>query len=475
MPISKSSLREIVRRLPLRVALLLVVIALLVSSFSPAYAAQATQPDVAYAAQAGLTATAPDPDQPDQPVSDEPDQPVSDEPDQPGLPVAPDPGQPDQSTPGPDSQQRPPLVVDRADLLTPYEEQQLTALLERLSIDNQCDIVVVTVNSSGGKTPMEFADDFYDDHNYGQGPDRTGILLLISMAERDWWVSTCGRAVNQLSEERLDDMMSFVLPPLSNGRYYEAFVEFGYQAEILMQMDEPWQSGPSDHPGWIDEPNQSGNNGYYNSYGGSGKSGLPANPIGWLVFFVTNIAVGLIIAVAACTALKAKHRSVRQSSGARNYVLSARSQALPVAGGSNNSFGDLIGGIMGSSNAASIAMTALQVIALTANTETLVSSNVSRVRKAEARDKSSGGGGGGSSSSGGFGSHTSSSGTTHGGGGGKFAVATDPATKARARSFTGSTKASGKAQSVRKSVSGSKSSSKAFKSPRSFAPKGRKF
>ena len=50
------------------------------------------------------------------------------------------------------------------------------------------DLVVVTANTLGGKSPMEYADDYYDYNGYTDD----GALLLVSMEDRDWWISTKG-------------------------------------------------------------------------------------------------------------------------------------------------------------------------------------------------------------------------------------------------------------------------------------------
>lgn len=91
-------------------------------------------------------------------------------------------------------------VVDMADLLSDEEEAQLRSKLEEISNRQNADVVFVTVNSTGNKSAMEFADDFFDYNGY-----RTdGILMLISMQNREWWVSTAGRGIPAVTEDALD-------------------------------------------------------------------------------------------------------------------------------------------------------------------------------------------------------------------------------------------------------------------------------
>ena len=81
-----------------------------------------------------------------------------------------------------------PHLIDNADLLTGEEESNLLAKLDEISDRLSVDVAVVTEDSIGDKTPREYADDFYDYNSYKYNPD--GVLLLISMEERDWYITT---------------------------------------------------------------------------------------------------------------------------------------------------------------------------------------------------------------------------------------------------------------------------------------------
>ena len=77
-------------------------------------------------------------------------------------------------------------LVDEADLLTDSEEAALSAKLDEISLRQNLDVVIVTVNSIGDRTATEYADDTYDYSGYSDD----GVLLLISIDEREWAVST---------------------------------------------------------------------------------------------------------------------------------------------------------------------------------------------------------------------------------------------------------------------------------------------
>jgi len=79
-------------------------------------------------------------------------------------------------------------LSDEAGLLSDAERGSIETQLSALSEAYDLDLVIVTTDSTGSKTPMEYADDYYDYNGYR--PD--GVLLLISMEAGDWWISTAG-------------------------------------------------------------------------------------------------------------------------------------------------------------------------------------------------------------------------------------------------------------------------------------------
>lgn len=112
-----------------------------------------------------------------------------------------------------------PSVVDQAGLLTDHEESALSEKAASLRDTYQMDIVIVTNLSLGGKTPETYADDYYDTNGYGDD----GILFLLSMENRDWYISTCGSGIYALTDYGIQKLGSSILGDLGGGRYYEAF------------------------------------------------------------------------------------------------------------------------------------------------------------------------------------------------------------------------------------------------------------
>lgn len=119
-----------------------------------------------------------------------------------------------------------PRLVDAADLLTDDEEMSLLYELDEISERQRVDIVVLTLDSLEGESIMEYADDFYDYYEYGFGDRRDGVLFLISMEEREWYISTSGYGITAVTDAGREYMSERFTDDLSEGDYAGAFETF---------------------------------------------------------------------------------------------------------------------------------------------------------------------------------------------------------------------------------------------------------
>lgn len=187
-----------------------------------------------------------------------------------------------------------PRLTDDADLLSDSEEADLLRKLDEISERQQVDIVVVTVNSLNGVSPMVYADDFYDDHGYGFGSEGDGVLFLISMEERDWYISTKGYGITAITDAGREYMSEVFISDLSAGDYAAAFTTF---AELCDDFVTQARTGA---------PYDVGN--------------LPKGPFGFAGHFAVTFGAGFLIALIATGIMKGKLKTVRSQSSADNYV-----------------------------------------------------------------------------------------------------------------------------------------------------------
>ncbi len=119
-----------------------------------------------------------------------------------------------------------PRLVDGADLLSDKEEETLLEKLDTISEKHRVDVVVVTVESVGSITASRYAERFYDQNSYGFGDTHDGVLLLISMEERDYRILSNGLGADAISMDDIDAIGEKIVPYLSDGDYAEAFDAF---------------------------------------------------------------------------------------------------------------------------------------------------------------------------------------------------------------------------------------------------------
>ena len=187
-----------------------------------------------------------------------------------------------------------PRLVDNADLLDDEEEALLLGKLDEVSERQQFDVVIVTASTIDGKSPMAYADDFFDYNGYGKGADRSGALLLVSMEDRDWWISTRGYGITALTDfgiEKIGD--DIIRDGLSDGDYYDAFVTFVKDCD---------------------------------SYVTQAKNGTPVDrntykePFPFVKRIGASAVIGLIVSLIVGSALKGKMTSVKAAKTAASYT-----------------------------------------------------------------------------------------------------------------------------------------------------------
>lgn len=122
-------------------------------------------------------------------------------------------------------------MEDYADLLDSSAEMNVRSLLDKLSEELSFDIVIVTTESTGGKSSQSYADDFFDYNGYGFGENYDGALLLINMEYREWHISTTGYGMRAITNSEVQEIGEELVEYLSYGDYEVAFQEFANQVE----------------------------------------------------------------------------------------------------------------------------------------------------------------------------------------------------------------------------------------------------
>ena len=111
----------------------------------------------------------------------------------------------------------PGYVTDTVGLLTQEEQRELETTAAQLAERYGCGVYVIIVDDytdyTNGST-RDFAKETYINYDLGVGEDKNGILLVLSISDRDYYLLTKGDIANaaftdygqeQLTQEFLDD------------------------------------------------------------------------------------------------------------------------------------------------------------------------------------------------------------------------------------------------------------------------------
>ena len=178
-----------------------------------------------------------------------------------------------------------PRLVDAADLLTQSQEAELLDRLDRVSQELQVDVVIVTMETLGGYSADAVVEAYYDEYGFGFGPNRDGVLLLLSMDERDYRILSNGFAADAISMSDIDTIGEHIVGELSEGEYMEAFMEFVSLCVYEIEGER---------------------NGFPFAFGKS---------------LLISLIIGFVVALIVTGVMRAQLRSVKTQTGAREYTV----------------------------------------------------------------------------------------------------------------------------------------------------------
>ena len=183
-----------------------------------------------------------------------------------------------------------PRLADEAGLLSGTECAAIEKQLDKLSEQYGVDVVIVTTDSTGSKSPMEYADDYFDYNDYVSD----GVLLLVSMEESDWWISTTGYGITVFTDAGIEYIGENIVPYLSDSEFVKGFTAF---ADLCDQFLAQAKTG---------DPYDTHN--------------LPKEPFKLVRNIIFALIIGLATAFFATGSMKKKLKSVVQKAQADDYV-----------------------------------------------------------------------------------------------------------------------------------------------------------
>ncbi len=186
-----------------------------------------------------------------------------------------------------------PRVLDMAELLTEEEEAKLTDTLDEISVRQQMDVTVATTNSLAGQSVQDYADLLYEQCGFGYEETKDGLMLLISMEDNDWHISTCGAGINAFTDAGISYIGEKIVPYLSDGEFAEGFQGYGQLCDEFITQAKEGKPYDSDS--------------------------LPKEPLS-MIWIPISLVFGFILAFLVVGQMKAQLKTVRFQPAAKSYI-----------------------------------------------------------------------------------------------------------------------------------------------------------
>ncbi len=183
------------------------------------------------------------------------------------------------------------LVVDTCGLLTAAQDEELNAKAERYSAQYGCEIILVVVPDTEGYDVEYYTEEVYRYYNFGWGTDRSGVILLLSMEERDYDLAAYGYGNTAFTDYGKQQLMKDVKSYLKKNDWYGGFSRYiDLCADYLRRAEE---GKPVDR---------------FNSF----RLSVPV--------VIWSLVAGILAAFIVTAILKAKMKSAVLQSKADNYL-----------------------------------------------------------------------------------------------------------------------------------------------------------
>ena len=112
------------------------------------------------------------------------------------------------------------LVSDNTGTLTSSELTALNEKAERISAKYSCDVAVAFVPDIGQyRSITDFADDLFDSNHFGYGGSEDGVMLVVDMTGREYWITTSGYGIDAFTDAGQYYLKDEFVSDLSAGRW----------------------------------------------------------------------------------------------------------------------------------------------------------------------------------------------------------------------------------------------------------------
>lgn len=194
-------------------------------------------------------------------------------------------------------------VTDSAGILTESQRQELEDMAAGISEKYQCGVYIVTTQDYtefGRGSISTCAEEIYDRYLIGFGETGDGILLLLSMSERDFDLDAHGSFGNYaFSSEQRDRLVSAFASHFRSDDWYGGLKAYLIQAEQRLVRAE------EGYPSYLE--------GLHESQAEQEKMINGAKGVG-------SVFAGLLTALGVCSGMKRQMKTAREKDDADEYM-----------------------------------------------------------------------------------------------------------------------------------------------------------
>ena len=129
-------------------------------------------------------------------------------------------------------------VTDEVGVLTDREWEILDQRAEEIGKEYQCDVAIVVISRmTDDDGAYEWAKFVFENFNFGYGSDKSGLLLYLSMEDRDYSMIAYGFGNTAFTDYGRDVMLEkHILPLLGDDKYFQAFSAYLTKADEFLEM-----------------------------------------------------------------------------------------------------------------------------------------------------------------------------------------------------------------------------------------------
>ncbi len=206
-------------------------------------------------------------------------------------------------------------VYDNYGLFSEEEVNELTDTCKKYSEKANADIIMITSGDLGGKAPIDYMEDFYDEKGFGYEEQfGSTVMMLINMEEgnRSVTIHGYGKSEYYVNNDRIEYILDDIDSSLKAAEYKKAFIEFAKESAYYMNEEKGVKETPaSGEPGSGNYYGESSYDGPSNYYGQKEK-----NP-----FYNTFLQLGIALAIGAVTVgIMAVNSGGRMTAQGRDYM-----------------------------------------------------------------------------------------------------------------------------------------------------------